>query len=73
MWPTLPMCVPWLKLLKRPKQNITKVIRGLDVPIEERPDYETDSFGDNGINMFIEFWIHTIDDGTNRVGVDLLL
>ena len=32
-----------------------------------------DSFGDSGINMFVEFWIDGVDDGKNRVGGDLML
>lgn len=58
------------------KQEIAKhpqVISGPDVPVEERPDCEIDSFGDNGVNMFVEFWMEGIDDGKNRVGGDLLL
>jgi small-conductance mechanosensitive channel len=50
-----------------------QVISGDDVPLEERPDCEIDSFGDSGINMFVEFWMDGIDDGRNRVGGDLLL
>lgn len=50
-----------------------QVIGGEDVPFEERPDCEIDSFGDSGINMFVEFWIEGIDDGRNRVGGDLRL
>ena len=50
-----------------------QVISGDDIPIEERPDCEIDSFGDSGINMFVEFWMEGIDDGKNRVGGDLLL
>jgi small-conductance mechanosensitive channel len=50
-----------------------QVISGEDVPIEERPDCEINSFGDSGINMFVEFWMIGIDDGKNRVGGDLLL
>jgi small-conductance mechanosensitive channel len=50
-----------------------QVISGLDVPFEERPDCEIDSFGDSGINMFVEFWMLGIDDGKNRVGGDLML
>jgi small-conductance mechanosensitive channel len=50
-----------------------QVISGLDVPFEERPDCEIDSFGDSGINMFVEFWMIGIDDGKNRVGGDLML
>ncbi len=50
-----------------------QVISGADVPIEERPDCEIDSFGDSGINMFVEFWMMGVDDGRNRVGGDLML
>ena len=50
-----------------------QVINGPDVPFEERPDCEIDSFGDSGINMFVEFWMLGIDDGKNRVGGDLML
>jgi len=50
-----------------------QVISGDDIPIEERPDCEIESFGDSGINMFVEFWMVGIDDGKNRVGGDLLL
>jgi small-conductance mechanosensitive channel len=50
-----------------------QVISGEDVPIEERPDCEIDSFGDSGINMFVEFWMVGVDDGKNRVGGDLML
>lgn len=50
-----------------------QVISGMDVPFEERPDCEIDSFGDSGINMFVEFWMIGIDDGKNRVGGDLML
>ncbi|MES0875177.1 mechanosensitive ion channel family protein [Sinimarinibacterium thermocellulolyticum] len=50
-----------------------QVISGDHVPIEERPDCEIDSFGESGVNMFVEFWMEGIDDGRNRVGGDLLL
>nr|WP_255774696.1 mechanosensitive ion channel domain-containing protein [Microbulbifer zhoushanensis] len=50
-----------------------QVLSGDDLPIEERPDCEIDSFGDNGVNMFVEFWMEGVDDGRNRVGGDLLL
>lgn len=50
-----------------------QVISGEDIPFEERPDCEIDSFGDSGVNMFVEFWMEGIDDGKNRVGGDLLL
>tara|TARA_R110001592_G_scaffold7126_7_gene40211 strand:- start:10918 stop:12237 length:1320 start_codon:yes stop_codon:yes gene_type:complete len=50
-----------------------QVINGPDVPFEEQPDCEIDSFGDSGINMFVEFWMMGVDDGKNRVGGDLML
>lgn len=50
-----------------------QVINGPDIPFEERPDCEIDSFGDSGINMFVEFWMNGVDDGRNRVGGDLML
>jgi small-conductance mechanosensitive channel len=50
-----------------------QVINGNKYPIEERPDCEIESFGESGINMFVEFWILGIDDGKNRVGGDLNL
>ncbi|NIS07083.1 MAG: mechanosensitive ion channel [Gammaproteobacteria bacterium] len=49
------------------------VLSGDDLPIEERPDAEIESFGDSGINILVEFWMEGIDDGKNRVGADLLL
>ncbi len=66
--------VPQLvEIIKQVVASHPQVISGDDVPIEERPDCEIDSFGDNGINMFVEFWMEGIDDGKNRVGGDLLL
>ena len=50
-----------------------KVLSGDDIPIEERPDAEIASFGDNGIEILVEFWMEGIDDGPNRVGADLLM
>ena len=49
-----------------------KVLSGEHLPIEERPDAEIASFGDNGINILVEFWMEGVDDGENRVGADLL-
>ena len=49
-----------------------KVISGDDLPIEERPDAEIAGFGDNGIDILVEFWMEGVDDGPNRVGADLL-
>lgn len=61
------------ELIKQAVGNHPQVISGEDIPFEERPDCEIDSFGDSGVNMFVEFWMQGIDDGKNRVGGDLLL
>ncbi len=50
-----------------------QVISGDDVPVEELPDAEIDEFGDSGIVVLVEFWMHGIDDGRNRVDADLKL
>ena len=60
-------------IVKQVVASHPQVFSGEAVPIEERPDCEIDSFGDSGINMFVEFWMEGIDDGKNRVGGDLLL
>lgn len=62
-----------VELVKTAVASHPQVISGEHIPIEERPDCEIDSFGDSGINMFVEFWMIGIDDGRNRVGGDLLL
>lgn len=62
-----------VELVKEAVAAHPKVLSGDNVPIEERPDCEIDSFGDSGVNMFVEFWMEGIDDGKNRVGGDLLL
>lgn len=62
-----------VEIIKEAVSEHPQVISGPDVPFEERPDCEIDSFGENGVNMFVEFWITGIDDGKNRVGGDLLL
>jgi small-conductance mechanosensitive channel len=62
-----------VELIKKAVATHPQVLSGEDYPIEERPDCEIDSFGDNGINMFVEFWMEGIDDGKNRVGGDLYL
>jgi small-conductance mechanosensitive channel len=62
-----------VEFIKEAVAEHPQVISGLDVPFEERPDCEIDSFGDSGINMFVEFWMIGVDDGKNRVGGDLLL
>lgn len=60
-------------LIKEAVAQHPQVLSGEERLIEERPDCEIDSFGDNGINMFVEFWIEGIDDGKSRVGGDLYL
>jgi small-conductance mechanosensitive channel len=60
------------KLIREVVASHPKVLSGDDLPIEERPDAEILSFGDNGINILVEFWMEGIDDGENRVGADLL-
>lgn len=62
-----------VELIKTAVATHPQVLSGEEYPIEERPDCEIDSFGDNGINMFVEFWMEGIDDGKNRVGGDLYL
>lgn len=62
-----------VEFIKEAVSEHEQVISGPDVPFEERPDCEIDSFGDSGINMFVEFWMMGIDDGRNRVGGDLML
>ncbi|MGD8478079.1 MAG: mechanosensitive ion channel, partial [Burkholderiales bacterium] len=62
-----------IDVIKKVVAKHPQVISGEDIPIEERPDCEIDSFGDSGVNMFVEFWMEGIDDGKNRVGGDLLL
>lgn len=61
------------EIIKEAVGKHPQVISGEDIPFEERPDCEIDSFGDSGVNMFVEFWMIGIDDGKNRVGGDLLL
>lgn len=62
-----------VEIIKETVGTHEQVISGPDIPFEERPDCEIDSFGDSGVNMFVEFWMYGIDDGKNRVGGDLLL
>lgn len=62
-----------VEIIKEVVASHPQVLSGDDLPVEERPDCEIDSFGESGINMFVEFWMMGIDDGKNRVGGDLLL
>lgn len=49
-----------------------QVLNGPNYSLEEQPDIEIAGFGDNGIDLLIEFWMDDVDDGPNRVGADLL-
>jgi small-conductance mechanosensitive channel len=62
-----------VEIVKEVVASHPQVLSGEDLPFEMRPDCEIDSFGDSGVNMFVEFWMEGIDDGKNRVGGDLLL
>lgn len=62
-----------VELIKEAVGSHPQVLSGPGLPFEEQPDCEIDSFGDSGVNMFVEFWMIGIDDGKNRVGGDLLL
>ncbi len=62
-----------VEIIKEAVAEHEQVLSGPDIPFEERPDCEIDSFGDSGINMFVEFWMYGIDDGKNRVGGDIML
>ena len=48
-----------------------EVLSGPDYSIAEQPDIEISSFGDNGIELLIEFWMDAVDDGDKRVGADI--
>ncbi|WP_346836782.1 mechanosensitive ion channel domain-containing protein [Microbulbifer sp. SAOS-129_SWC] len=62
-----------VEIIKKAVAGHPQVLSGEALPFEERPDCEIDNFGDNGVNMFVEFWMEGVDDGRNRVGGDLLL
>jgi small-conductance mechanosensitive channel len=62
---------PMFEIIRRTCASHPKVLSGDDIPIEERPDAEIESFGDSGIDILVEFWMEGIDDGVNRVGGDL--
>ncbi|WP_166424395.1 mechanosensitive ion channel domain-containing protein [Paraglaciecola sp. 20A4] len=62
-----------VEIIKEVVGTHPQILSGEDYPIEERPDCEIDSFGDSGVNVFVEFWMEGIDDGKNRVGGDLML
>lgn len=62
-----------VEIVKQAVSGHPQVLSGDKVALELRPDCEIDSFGDSGVNLFVEFWIEGIDDGKNRVGGDLNL
>ena len=59
-------------LIKALLASHPKVLAGNDYTFEEQPDVEISGFGDNGIQLHLEFWMEAIDDGEHRVGGDLL-
>ena len=61
------------ELVRKVVASHPQVISGEDAPKEEQPDAEIDEFGDSGIVVLVEFWMHGIDDGRNRVDADLKL
>ncbi len=61
------------QLIREVAASHPQVLSGPQLPLEERPDCEIESFGDSGVNMLVEFWMEGVDDGPNRVGGDLLL
>ena len=61
------------QLIRETVARHPQVMSGDHLPKEMRPDCEIASFGDSGVNLFVEFWMEGIDDGPNRVGGDLML
>ncbi|WP_246109380.1 mechanosensitive ion channel family protein [Reinekea thalattae] len=49
-----------------------QVLSGPQYSIAEQPDIEIKGFGDNGIDLLVEFWMNAVDDGENRVSADIL-
>lgn len=60
-----------LPLVREVVSQHPKVLSGASVPHVEQPDAEISAFGDSGIEILVEFWMHGIDDGENRVVADL--
>ncbi len=58
-------------LVKEMLAQHPQVISGTEFSFELQPDIEISNFGDNGIDLLIEFWMDAIDDGVNRVGADI--
>ncbi|MEM1262545.1 MAG: mechanosensitive ion channel domain-containing protein [Pseudomonadota bacterium] len=50
-----------------------QVLSGSGIERDHQPDAEVAGFGDNGIDILVEYWMEGIDDGPNRVEADLLL
>lgn len=59
-------------LVKEMLRQHPLVLSGDQYEFEEQPDIEISGFGDNGIDLLIEFWMEAIDDGKHRVGGDLM-
>ncbi|MEM6708594.1 MAG: mechanosensitive ion channel domain-containing protein [Pseudomonadota bacterium] len=58
-------------LLREVVASHPQVLSGDAIPEDERPDAEISGFGDNGVDILIEYWMDGVDDGRNRVGADL--
>ena len=62
-----------IQLVRDVVNSHPQVLKGEDLPIEERADAEIKGFGEFGIDILVEFWMEGIDDGLNHVGADLML
>ncbi|ADM08528.1 mechanosensitive ion channel family protein [Parvularcula bermudensis HTCC2503] len=62
-----------IDIVREVVQSHPQVISGENASKAEQPDAEIESFGDNGIDILVEFWMEGVDDGPNRVGADLNL
>jgi small-conductance mechanosensitive channel len=62
-----------LKLVKDTVRSHPQVLKGEGVPETEQADTRIKSFGVAGVTIQVDFWMHGIDDGKNRVSADLLL
>lgn len=62
-----------IKLVRDVVSSHPQVLKGPDLPTEERADAEIKGFGEFGVDILVEFWMEGIDDGLNHVGADLML
>jgi hypothetical protein len=57
-------------LLKEVEARHPQVISGADATPEEQPDAEISNFADYSIEVLVEFWMGSADDGANLVVAD---